>query len=32
MNDVIFLGLTLLLVLLSLGLVGALEGLWEEKP
>lgn len=32
MNDLLFLGLTVLLLMFSLGLLHALEGLQEEKP
>jgi hypothetical protein len=32
MNDILFLGLTVLFLLLSLGLVKALESLREDKP
>lgn len=32
MNDVLLLGLTVLLLLLSLGLINMLDGLREEKP
>jgi hypothetical protein len=32
MNDVLFLALTVLLFLLSLGLLRGLEGLRQEKP
>lgn len=32
MNDLFFLGLTVLFILLSLGLIDVLEGLQEEKP
>jgi hypothetical protein len=31
MNDLFFLGLTVLVILLSLGFIGVLEGLREEK-
>jgi hypothetical protein len=32
MNDILFLGLTVLLLMLSLGLIGVFDGLREDKP
>jgi hypothetical protein len=32
MNDLLFLGLTILFFMLSMGLIHALEGLREDKP